>query len=122
MASAPGILTSSGGTKKPFTYCPGGINFNELKSPKMARRIAKHQSQMENTQTLPSRNAAEAYKAPENDVSKFFQRFIIQLIIELYNHILLAVKECGKFSNQYTSKPWKICCGKANLWKAKKYF
>ena len=51
MAGVPGM--NSGGTKKPFTYCPGGINFNELKSPKMARRIAKHQSQIQETQTLP---------------------------------------------------------------------
>jgi len=58
MAGVPAAISSSGGvgTKKPFTYCPGGINFNELKSPRMARRIAKHQSQMENTQTLASNN------------------------------------------------------------------
>ena len=47
------MMASSGGgnggpdTRKPFTYCPGGINFSELKSPRMARRIAKHQAQME---------------------------------------------------------------------------
>ena len=37
------MATSS--TKKPFSYCPGGINFSELKtkSPSMARRLEKHQ-------------------------------------------------------------------------------
>ena len=28
--------------KKPFTYLPGGIDFSELKSPKMQKRIHKH--------------------------------------------------------------------------------
>ena len=37
---------ATAGTKKPFSYCPGGINFNELKSPAMARRIAKHQENL----------------------------------------------------------------------------
>jgi hypothetical protein len=45
LVSAPG--GSGPDTRKPFSYCPGGINFSELKSPRMARRIAKHQSQME---------------------------------------------------------------------------
>ena len=55
-----GVLTPSGGpdTRKPFTYCPGGIDFSELKSPRMARRIAKHQSQMESAvQQLPTATA-----------------------------------------------------------------
>ena len=55
-----GVLTPSGGpdTRKPFTYCPGGIDFSELKSPRMARRIAKHQSQMESAvQQLPNATA-----------------------------------------------------------------
>ena len=52
------MATSS--TKKPFSYCPGGINFSELKtkSPSMARRIEKHQEHMSTpsptTQLLPS--------------------------------------------------------------------
>ena len=52
------MATSS--TKKPFSYCPGGINFSELKtkSPSMARRLEKHQEQMSNPapppQLLPS--------------------------------------------------------------------
>ena len=33
--------------KKPFSYCPGGIDFSQLKSPKMAKRIARHQAQQE---------------------------------------------------------------------------
>jgi hypothetical protein len=57
MAGVPGVLAPStnGGpdTRKPFTYCPGGINFSELKSPRMARRIAKHQSQMEPVEQQP---------------------------------------------------------------------
>jgi hypothetical protein len=50
MAGVPLVPAPGGGgpdTRKPFSYCPGGINFSELKSPRMARRIAKHQSQME---------------------------------------------------------------------------
>ena len=33
------------GSDKPFTYCPGGVDFSELKSPKMSRRIARNQEQ-----------------------------------------------------------------------------
>lgn len=57
MASAPGIM--AGGTKKPFSYCPGGIDFSQLKSPRMARRIAKHQAQMEE----PSSNGGNQQQA-----------------------------------------------------------
>ena len=46
MAGVPAAIATSGGTRKPFSYCPGGIDFSELKSPKMAKRIAKHQSGM----------------------------------------------------------------------------
>ena len=50
----PAIMNSGGGTKKPFSYCPGGIDFSELKSPKIARRIAKHQAGInEPSSTLP---------------------------------------------------------------------
>jgi hypothetical protein len=28
---------------KPFTYLPGGLDFSEIRSPKMAKRLAKHQ-------------------------------------------------------------------------------
>ena len=27
---------------KPFTYLPGGIDFSELRSPRMAKRLAQH--------------------------------------------------------------------------------
>lgn len=56
MSSLPSaIMNSGGGTKKPFSYCPGGIDFSELKSPKIARRIAKHQAGMnEPSSTLPT--------------------------------------------------------------------
>ena len=41
MATLPPAIAGSGagGGKKPFSYCPGGIDFSELKSPKIARRI-----------------------------------------------------------------------------------
>jgi hypothetical protein len=29
---------------KPFTYLPGGLDFSEIRSPKMAKRLAKHNS------------------------------------------------------------------------------
>jgi hypothetical protein len=66
-----GVMSNQNG-KKPFSYCPGGIDFSQLKSPKMAKRIARHQAQQEkdqedarqlqgstdslvgNTQTLPA--------------------------------------------------------------------
>jgi len=48
----PEAIATSGGTRKPFSYCPGGIDFSELKSPKMAKRIAKHQRGM--TPSAPS--------------------------------------------------------------------
>lgn len=55
------MATSS--TKKPFSYCPGGINFNELKtkSPSMARRIEKHQEHMSSP---PSQQAQLRPSAP----------------------------------------------------------
>ena len=59
MAALPPALSAAGrdpGSKKPFSYCPGGIDFSELKSPKIARRIAKHQagaSTHEPSSTLP---------------------------------------------------------------------
>jgi len=31
---------------KPFTYLPGGLDFSEIRSPKMAKRLAKQQGQM----------------------------------------------------------------------------
>ena len=31
---------------KPFTYLPGGLDFSELRSPKMAKRLGKQQSPM----------------------------------------------------------------------------
>jgi len=52
MAGMPEAIATSGGTRKPFSYCPGGIDFSELKSPKMAKRIAKHQRGM--TPSAPS--------------------------------------------------------------------
>ena len=41
--SIPGpVAKSMGRDKQPFTYLPGGIDFSELKSPKMKKRIDKH--------------------------------------------------------------------------------
>ena len=38
------IAGSMGKEKKPFTYLPGGLDFSEIRSPKMAKRLAKHQA------------------------------------------------------------------------------
>ena len=40
------IAGSMGKEKKPFTYLPGGLDFSEIRSPKMAKRLAKHQANM----------------------------------------------------------------------------
>ena len=42
------------GGDKPFTYCPGGVDFSELKSPKMAKRIGVHQNNGTNVQHYTS--------------------------------------------------------------------
>ena len=36
------LANSMGREKKPFSYLPGGIDFSELKSPRMQKRINKH--------------------------------------------------------------------------------
>ena len=42
--NVPSVLSKAMGMeKKPFTYLPGGIDFSELKSPKMQKRINKQQ-------------------------------------------------------------------------------
>ena len=38
------LVSSMGKEKKPFTYLPGGLDFSEIRSPKMAKRLAKHQA------------------------------------------------------------------------------
>ena len=71
----PAIMNSGGGTKKPFSYCPGGIDFSELKSPKIARRIAKHQAGMnEPSSTLPTPQKVN---------------LVIVMMIVLMNHVRL---------------------------------
>ena len=40
------LVSSMGKEKKPFTYLPGGLDFSEIRSPKMAKRLAKHQAMM----------------------------------------------------------------------------
>ena len=51
MSTVPGAVPTAlvaamgrQGQDKPFTYCPGGVDFSELKSGKMSNRIAKHQN------------------------------------------------------------------------------
>ena len=51
MSTIPGAVPtclvsamSKSGNDKPFTYCPGGVDFSELKSPEMKRRITKSRS------------------------------------------------------------------------------
>ena len=61
----PAIATSGGGgSKKPFSYCPGGIDFSELKSPKIARRIAKHQAGITEPPS-PVRNTTSPRQVPQ---------------------------------------------------------
>ena len=59
------MATSS--TKKPFSYCPGGINFSELKtkSPSMARRLEKHQEHM-NTPSQATQQLLPSAPSPVN--------------------------------------------------------
>ena len=38
------LATSMTKDKKPFTYLPGGLDFSEIRSPSMAKRLAKHQA------------------------------------------------------------------------------
>ena len=38
------LATSMTKDKKPFTYLPGGLDFSEIRSPRMAKRLAKHQA------------------------------------------------------------------------------
>lgn len=47
MDHIPNALASSmTKDKKPFTYLPGGLDFSEIRSPKMAKRLARHQAMM----------------------------------------------------------------------------
>ncbi len=38
------LVGSMGREKKPFTYLPGGLDFSEIRSPRMAKRLARHQA------------------------------------------------------------------------------
>ncbi len=45
MSAMPSALAGSmAREKKPFTYLPGGLDFSEIRSPKMAKRLARHQA------------------------------------------------------------------------------
>ena len=74
MATLPPAISNAGGSKKPFSYCPGGIDFSELKSPKIARRIAKHQAGInEPSSTLP----------PQQKVSLMKMKMLLMMIMNL---------------------------------------
>ena len=60
-----GVISGQNG-KKPFSYIPGGINFNELKSPKMAKRIARHQAQQMENDHEPVRQVPTGQEARTN--------------------------------------------------------
>ena len=64
-------------TKKPFSYCPGGINFSELKtkSPSMARRIEKHQEQMSAPSPAPQLLPSAPSPANQQMVNPLFIQF-----------------------------------------------
>eukprot|EP00095_Tigriopus_kingsejongensis_P003955 snap_masked-scaffold79_size400133-processed-gene-1.8 protein:Tk03955 transcript:snap_masked-scaffold79_size400133-processed-gene-1.8-mRNA-1 annotation:"autotransporter adhesin aae" len=60
-ANVPAKLAGSmAKDKKPFTYLPGGLDFSEIKSPRMAKRLARHQENIAKSEMggPPQRNAA----------------------------------------------------------------
>ena len=87
------MATSS--TKKPFSYCPGGINFSELKtkSPSMARRIEKHQEHMSTPSPTPQ--LLPSAPSPAN------QQMVNPLLIQISHKdcILAALPPASSFSN-----------------------
>lgn len=51
MEEVPAALAGSmAREKKPFTYLPGGLDFSEIRSPRMAKRIARHQANLAKVQ------------------------------------------------------------------------
>ncbi len=50
------LVGSMGREKKPFTYLPGGLDFSEIRSPKMAKRLARHQANIIRQQQQPGDN------------------------------------------------------------------
>ena len=59
MSTVPGAVPTAlvaamnkpGGGDKPFTYCPGGVDFSELRSPKMSKRLAKNNQKLHRVRT-----------------------------------------------------------------------
>lgn len=50
--------------KKPFTYTPGGIDFSELRSPRMQRRIDKNARQVSPPPMMTSPQPAQNQHSP----------------------------------------------------------
>ena len=83
------MATSS--TKKPFSYCPGGINFSELKtkSPSMARRLEKHQEHMSSPPSQPA-NLRPSAPSPVNQQMVNPLIFHTKIVFwQLYQHSIL---------------------------------
>lgn len=47
--------------KKPFTYTPGGLDLSQIRTPSMARRLARQRSQEEHEQQYGQQNAGPRY-------------------------------------------------------------
>ena len=83
------MATSS--TKKPFSYCPGGINFSELKtkSPSMARRLEKHQEHM-NTPS-PSQATQQLLPSAPSPVNQQMVNHLFEFCLLFFTPILAAL-------------------------------
>ena len=81
------MATSS--TKKPFSYCPGGINFSELKtkSPSMARRLEKHQEHM----NTPSQATQQLLPSAPSPVNQQMVNHLFKFCLLFFTPILAAL-------------------------------
>ena len=81
------MATSS--TKKPFSYCPGGINFSELKtkSPSMARRLEKHQEHM----NTPSQATQQLLPSAPSPVNQQMVNHLFEFCFLFFTPILAAL-------------------------------
>ena len=81
------MATSS--TKKPFSYCPGGINFSELKtkSPSMARRLEKHQEHM----NTPSQATQQLLPSAPSPVNQQMVNHLFEFCLLFFTPILAAL-------------------------------
>ena len=97
MATLPPAISNAGGSKKPFSYCPGGIDFSELKSPKIARRIAKHQAGInEPSSTLP----------PQQKVSLMKMKMLLMMIMNLLDTNSSSFNSTHWASSSYKCESW----------------